>query len=161
MKRGLWCLGRPVWLPVSGYLLAVQPSVAVWTLQKSKMISRSFSFWFCSAGLLGSKSDMPESLTSGPSLTRGRVTAPFFLGSISYVVSWVPASRPPGRELRLHLSSLSRETESVWLARFKEWPVPTQQLELAAALPPSSDFVSQNFANFFNIGNFSISLRRD
>ena len=66
MKRGLWCLGRPVWLPVSGYLLAVQPSVAVWTLQKSNMISLSFAFWFCSAGLLGSKSDMPESLTVGP-----------------------------------------------------------------------------------------------
>ena len=38
MKRGLWCLGRPVWLPLSGYLLAVQPSVAVWTLlEKQKL----------------------------------------------------------------------------------------------------------------------------
>ena len=72
MKRGLWCLGRPVWLPVSGYLVCCAAPGGGLDLKTTLVLSHAYLplllvvVWlarvsFCSAGLLGSKSDMPES----------------------------------------------------------------------------------------------------
>ena len=105
-------------------------------------------------------------IDSGPSLTRRRVTAPFFFGSKSYVVfgylcpdletRWFCRRvLSPGESSGCPLFSLTRDRERVASLGSKSGQSPSHRGGLAAALPPSSDFVSQNFAfsKFFYIGN--------
>ena len=160
MKRGLWCLGRPVWLPVSGYLVCCAAPGGGLDLGRQRYVLSSL----CSAGLLGSKSDTPESWT-GPGLTRGCVTALFFRFDIVRC-AWVPASR-----WFTALTSSGPGTRALAASRF--FPpsggercvcgsLGSKSGLLAAALPSSSDFVSQTSQIiFFFIRNFFPSLYGD